>query len=485
MALNVARRKNPTGIGKVSVSARSPLWLTVALAASGCVAYAPKPVQPLAIASAQQTRTLLDPEVCVELHRLSATKDCTDTNPDRLDLLAAAIALNPAVAASTAAVRTAETDAAAARVRPSAVLTLSAEYANDPTTSSPWLYGLAVDQPLDLGQRRKGRVQLADAKVALARLDRLEALWTLRMTLRKAESDLAAATQERSAFSELVALRERQLAAANRRLTEGEISRAEVDRLRAEASSDTTRRLDAERRRSAALADLSGGLGVPVAQLASLTLGWPDFGAPARLSDGEIGALSAAATAGRPAILRAMVEYDQSETTLRTAVGEQFPALNVSVGYTWERGLVKLPASIGLALPPADLNRAAIRAAEAGRTEAGARLEEAVHKVGVDIDAARVAYRSAWNALDTIRTTTLITAQSLAAQADREIEAGAIDRVDWASAQIASSQARLDELTALAQVRLSESQLEDALRTPLSGPEQAVGLQTLQNETRR
>lgn len=464
---------------------RWPAWIVTTLAVSGCVTYAPAAIDSASVAAHQLVHDLGDASVCSELRRLARDRECVGATPDRLDLFAAAVAFNPAVKAADAVVRTAEAEARAARTYPGPVLTLSAEYANDPATTSPWLYGVAGDLPLDFGQRRNGRTRQADAKLALARFDRLEALWTLRMALRKAETDSINAAGERLIFADLSAIRERQLASAGRKLSEGEISRREVDRFRAEASNDVLRRLDAERRSSEALAALAGAIGVPAAQFDNRTLDWSDYAAPTRIAETQLDALAEAALGGRPQVFRAMVAYDQTEASLRTAIAEQFPALSISAGYTWERGLVKLPASVGLALPPADLNQAAIRVAEASRAEAGTHVEEAVHKVLADIDAARASYRTAWGALGTIRSTILVTAHALAQQADREIDAGTIDRVDWASAQAALAQAKLDELAAIGQVRATESQLEDALRAPLSGPEQALGLKQIVTETGR
>jgi CRISPR system Cascade subunit CasA len=88
---------------------------------------------------------------------------------DRLTLFAALLASDPRVAEARAALETARRDARSARKVGSPTLTLSSEYANDPSTSSPWLLGGGVDLPLDIGGRRGARLARADLGVIAAR----------------------------------------------------------------------------------------------------------------------------------------------------------------------------------------------------------------------------------------------------------------------------------------------------------------------------
>ena len=236
------------------------------------------------------------------------------------------------------------------------------------------------------------------------------------------------------------------------------------------------------RRLAAGEADIAAAIGLSVTQLHERTIEWPDFGAPTRLTDDELDSLAGQAVSRRPVILRATIGYDLAEVTLRSSIAAQYPTLSVNAGYTWERGLVKLPAGLGITLPPLDLNRAAIKSAISLRDEAGAHLEMAVSQVLSDFDSARTAYVSAWQGLDAIRATTLSSATALAQRADSELDAGLIDRVDWSNAQIALARARLDEVMAITALRSAESQLEDALHMPLSGPEQGIGLQQMNEE---
>lgn len=135
---------------------------------------------------------------------------------------------------------------------------------------------------------------------------------------------------------------------------------------------------------------------------------------------------------------------------------------------------MKVPFALGLVLPPFDLNRRNIRAAEAKRVEAGKKLDAVVADAAAAVDAALIEARAARAALADVRAREVPVAQRLAVQADRAIAAGTIDRVDWAAAQAGAVEAQLAELDALARIHTADAALEDAVRRPLTGPETAI-----------
>jgi len=82
------------------------------------------------------------------------------------DLLALALANSPEVAHARAKYQTALAVARVARQAPSPTLTLTAEYSKEAGGSSPWLYGVGTDFPLDRGARRTTRLSTADGSVS-------------------------------------------------------------------------------------------------------------------------------------------------------------------------------------------------------------------------------------------------------------------------------------------------------------------------------
>ncbi len=394
---------------------------------------------------------------------------------DRLFLFAATLAYNPDVEASRAAVASAVAGVQAARIASAANLTLTAEYAQDASASSPWLLGAVLDLPLDRGVRRNARTVVANLAVDTARYDQAEVIWTARMAIRKALADRLIAARRADAFQRVVDLRIRQQTVLERRVVAGEASRAELDRARADGADAVRGQADARVQARDAELRLAAAVGLPADALSGLTPEWPEFDTP--VGDPGVGvdpALLTQALLSRADVLKAIVAYDQAEADLRLEVAKQYPALTISPGYTWERGLVKLPVSLGLALPPWDMNRSAIALVQARRTEAGLKLEAILASADATLQAASAESRASRLALEQVRTVEMPTAQALADQADRELRAGAIDRAEWAAAQAGAAQTRLVELDALARVHAADAALEDAVRRPLEGPETQI-----------
>lgn len=443
------------------------------LGVSGCVRYVPHPTTPTAIASTQAQRSFDPAKIAARAAALAPSQRFDPTRWDQLSLFAAMLENNADIAAARAGVQRAIAEERAARSSPGPTLTLTTEYAGAAPEASPWLFGGVVDVPLDIGGRRRARLDSAGLKIAMARYDYLEAIWTARQAIRTALANRMIAARQAETGQQLSALRERHFAAVLRRVGAGEGTRADLERIRADLGDARRRAADAAARVIAETRTIAALTGVPSSELTNGKLVWTAFDSPAEdvLPDES---MRRAALVGRPDILRSMVAYDQSEADLRGEVARQYPAISVGPGFTWERGLVKLPFSLGLALPPFDLNRRAIAAAQARRAEAGRTLEAAVANASAAIDAAEAEVRAARDALAAIRRSELPAAMSMAAQADREIRAGSIDRTDWAASQSGALVARLAELDALARVHAADTALELALRRPLSGPELSI-----------
>ena len=449
--------------------------LLSALSLSACVSYAPAPVEPSALAAEARTRTLNLGQVRDKVASIAPDTTWNSPHLDRLALFATALLNNRDIAAARAGVASAQAAAKASRVGPAATLTLSAEYARSAADSSPWLFGGAIDIPLDVGARRKARLTSFDLAVDIARYDHADKIWSVRMAVRRALADYFIAERQAVAYQRVAKVRARQQAAMENRVNAGEASRAELERVRADGADAVRRAAEAVNSSRSALQSLATALGVPVEALNDVTLSWTDFDKPA----GDPGAgvteeVRAGATLSRADVLKAVAAYDQAEADLRAEVARQYPAISIGPGYTWERGLVKIPVSLGLVLPPLDLNRGAIATAQARRTEAGRKLEAVVAGSQAAIDAALAETRAAREALRQVRSVELVAAGRLSAQADRELAQGAIDRTDWAAAQAGAGLARISELDALARVHAADANLEDALRRPLEGPETMI-----------
>lgn len=447
---------------------------------SACAKYEARPVDLPTMAHARGVATLDEATIEAMRSRIAPGISAAAGN-DRLWFLAALLTHDPKIAAARAALATAEAQAKAQHYVTAPTLTLTSEYANDPSTSSPWLIGGAVDLPLDIGGRRGARLRSADLVAMMARYDFAEVVWAERMAARRALIDHFVARQRIALDTELLALRDRQLKSIDERLQSGAISNVEREQARLAHEVASRDLLMAQSQLSQSDATIAALLGVPAASLVDTTWSWQDFDTPVSGLDpvSDADARIAAITA-RADVLRALAAYDQSDAAYRGEIAKQFPAITISPGYTWERGLVKLPLSVGLALPPLDLNRHAIAAAGKARAEAGKHLEEVVAGAATSIDAATTELRQAMTAWHALMEHDLLMAQAAARRAEDRLRLGDIDRVEWADAQAVLLDARGRALDALARVHLAQAALEDAMRKPLEGPETKMTVSALE-----
>lgn len=448
--------------------------LLTVVSVAACVSYAPAPLNPAAVVQAHDATAPEPAAVTAEVARIAPGEHWDGRAWDRLSLLAAALTVSPEIALARAKVDSMAAQARAARVRPGPTVGLTAEYASNAPEASPWLLGIAADLPIDAGVRRQTRIDRAALDVRIAAFDYLDTVWSVRVRIRRALAEALLGDREVTAARALVDTRRRETGAYEKQLAAGAVARTDVERARAAMASDVQRLSDAEARAAAARLQLAAATGVPTTALDDRSLVWPGVDAPVRRALPLPASCRDAVLLARPDVARSSRSYDQAEAALKAAVAAQFPSVSIGPGYTWERGLKKWPFALNLQLPPLDGNRAAIAAAQARRTESGKSLEATVAAAAGAIDLAASAYRAAWVQLERARQQQGIAAR-LAGQADRAIAEGAIDRVQWTAAQAGRQSARLDVLAAVRSVRAAESDLEDALRQPLDGPELAIG----------
>lgn len=415
--------------------------------AGGCVRYQPAPLRPSDFVARQAIAALP-----------------IGTPATTAALLPIAIDAAPALRESRDAYRSALAAAKAARVPLPAAFQLTAEYSRDDNPGKPWLGAGAIDLPLDFGGRRNVRVAAADLAAVQALYDYGEAVWTVRSTIRHALIERAFADRIAPLAAEALALRQRRHAAMQARVARGEEANGFALLGQTELATAERRVRDAAGRRAQADVALARAIGMDAPAVASLTA--VDTGPLPAFTAADLTGWRAEATAGRRDVLRAIVDYDTAENALRQEVIGQYPALRLQAGYTYERGLVKLPFGLALALPPVDLNRANIRAAEARRAQAGAKLEATQAAVLLEVDKALATFTAQRNAETVTRDRDVPAARHLADATAASRRNGEIDRIEEDGARVALIETQVALLDAERASWLALADLEDALRRP-------------------
>ncbi|SDD60347.1 CRISPR system Cascade subunit CasA [Sphingomonas sp. YR710] len=435
-----------------------PLLFSVA----GCVHYRPQPLAPADIAEAIDRRTM--PPLPGGIANESS-------------LLAVALIHAPSLRDAAGAYRNAVAAARASRVRPLGTLTLSAEYSHQDNPRKPWLGGTVLDLPLDIGGRRSTRIDAADLAIMQARYDYLEALWQTRSAIHRALVDWRAADAETALDEEAVAIRREREARLVRRVAAGEDPQSIALAARTDRIASERRVADVQARRKQTIGSLARAIGMPPTAVGTMIIA-PEADlpppAPAAIAEWRRDAALA-----RPDVLRAIVDYDLAEGTVKTEIAKQYPEIHIGPGYIYERGLTKLPFNIGLVLPPSDFNRAAIREAEARRAAAGTRIEGIQAGILADVDKASTALQGAFDEVRRAEQQDLPIAERSLDQAQRGFRAGETDRTDELAARGALVDTRIAIAEARRQARIARADLDDAARPPLDPAESALFTQAM------
>lgn len=430
-------------------SASALTCLTAYALLAGCVSYQTKPVD-LSRTMAERGERRLPP---------AAAPWSTAA------LLAQAIAWAPSIRESAANYRSLAAAAKSARVPLPAQLQLAAEYSHDDNPNKPWLGSGSLNLPLDFGGRRNSRVDTADLAVLQARYDYGEAVWTTRSAIARARIDRLFADRIAPLATRVLALRQDRYDKLRNRVESGEEARPISIAAQTDLAIADRRVRDIAARATQADIALATAMGLDRAAVAELRLEAMQPAVPSPAAS-DLASLRQQAGAGRRDLLRAIVDYDLAENAVRLEVASQYPALSIQPGYTYERGLVKLPFGLNLALPPFDLNRAAIAAAEAKRAQAGRKLETIQAGILGDVDRTATALKAQDAARSVTETRDLPAAQRLARTATAGVRAGETDRVDEDAAIAASLEAEIALLEATRLEWLALVDLEDALRHP-------------------
>lgn len=422
----------------------------LAAALAGCASYAPAPLS------------------VVDLARPAAISSLPN---DAHALLKLALDRDPALAAARANLVAARHAARSARNLPPLSLTLTAEYSRDADPARPWLYDGSVGVPVDAGGRRAARLTAADLNVVKARYAVADAAWKVRAQLRQALADLATSAREIAAAQDLVDQRRAYQALIERRSAAGEDPQSLAVQARLDASAPLDGLMQAQARQAGAKATLARLLNVPLEAIDTLAVDLPATDAP---DAAQLQALSERALYIRTEVLNAVAAYDLAENDLRAAVAGQYPDLNIAPGYTWERGVVKVPLNLSFTLPPLDFNRANIAQAQAARLAAGKTLEDQVRTVQADVRQASLTYAADRAVADRARGTDLPLALDLSRRVTKLQAAGEADRTEVLIADIAAAQARLSLAAADRTVSDDRLKLEDALHQAFDAEDNRV-----------
>lgn len=454
------------------------ILICLVLGISGCARYQVKPLSLTDSVQRFNSRALNDTQIQQRLERLHLLGSVNNNRWDRAQLLVAASELNPKLMVYMAKLQVADAAKKTASALPNPTLNLGSDYSLSQTNESPWLWSVSTDWLLDAGLRRQLRMQSADISVQSARLDYAEALWTLRADLRAALLSYLVSVQRGQVLNGMQTYQMQWLEMQRQRIAQGEGMASDLVQVELELARTHSALAELGHVTMQAQARIGDALGVPVMALQSQSFVWEDLLQVTILNDEQLRQLSDKAFLSRGDLERAVFEYQRCELTLQQAVRDQYPQFSIGPGYSWDHGVKKISVGLSLGLPVFNQNQGPIAEAQAAREVAGQQALLIQSQILNEIDVSRRVYHSSVEMVEAV-TEQHDAAEKLLRQVQQAMSVGAAERIEVIVAQLNLSTQKLAVLDAVERMQQSLGELENTLRTPLTGPEVELSKQSL------
>ncbi|MGE0709907.1 MAG: TolC family protein [Planctomycetota bacterium] len=371
--------------------------LTALLLCAGCVSYEPAPRALGDVLTELEAIRLPHQETIVPIGSSSWTRFDAQDGLTVVEAAAAAVRLNPALAAARAEVDLRDAQLVEAGLLPD--ITLGWESGNNVadfitdrrSSANSYLAGFFLEWPVPRPGEIDAREGVARAERAQARARVLAAEWALVREVHEAYVALLAARVRTQQTERLVSIAGKSFDYLGRARGLGAATALDENLARVTAAAARADALAAEREEQLARQRLNGLLGVaPDAAWAPQTA-LSELEGGSALAAREAEALARRALERRPDLREAQARYDEAEELLRLEVARQWPQVSIGTGI-----------SLTLACF-SRFNRPAIRSAARARDLAGRRLALAVQGVRVEVHAALADYRQSERALRLFR----------------------------------------------------------------------------------
>ena len=435
----------------------------------GCATYHAQPIAPVQLAHQFDQRSLASEDLRAFLTKElgHAIQPWPMTRWDRATLTLAAWHYSPALDIARAQWSTAKAGIQVADTIPNPILQLPLQFATpNPGPGAPFIWGPALDIPIETAGKRGYRVDQASHLSEAARLAIGNEAWKVRAQVRDALLALYAARER----CELLARKSEALQQVEqmvrKRRSVGENSGPDVDAVALVASQAQADLAAAQSARQDAMAQLASAIGVPVAALDGIQFDLDEFGtapaAPPPAADAQRDAIF-----HRADLLASLAEYAAAESALQLEVAKQYPDIHLGPGYTYDTGTHKIGFGLaGITLPVFDQNQGPIAQAEAKREEAAARTTALQDSILGDLDHALARYRASLDAVQLSARHLTIARRQLDSQS-AGFATGDTDRLTLAQAKADFEANEISHLDAVVAARQAADALEDAMQRPL------------------
>ncbi len=446
------------------------LFLLLSLTLSGCVSYTDKPINASVTASGLEARTLADPGLR-EFFKANLRQDGSAWPPANWDLtrlMLTAFYYHPDLDVARAELGFAEAGSITAGMRPNPTVSFSPQFNSNALASvSPWTMGWSLNVPIETAGKRGYRLDQAKHQTDAARFKLLNTAWQVRSRVRVTFLAFYVAQTKREALQKQADIQARLVDLLAHRLSAGAVSQPEVTLAHLALQQSQLLWAETQREHAEAKVLLASTLGLPVQALNGIVFSFDAF---SRLPpDESLGGdrLRRLALVNRADILKALAEYDASQSALHLEIARQYPDIQMKPGHQWDQGDNKWSLGLSLTLPILNQNEGPIAQAEANRKLAAAIFLALQNKTMGDIDQTVTGFRMASNKL-TIAEALLASREKQQRAVTAQFNAGETDRLALTSADVELISIQLARLDAWNRAHQALGLVEDALQRPLN-----------------
>ncbi|MGC8491824.1 MAG: TolC family protein [Syntrophobacteraceae bacterium] len=439
------------------------------VALGGCATYHAQPISARKSVAMFNGRSLESPglRAFLEKNRVAAPTAGDAWNLKQLTL--AAFYYQPALSEARARLLAAQAAEITAGERPNPSISVSPSYDSGiPGNFSPWLVPVSFDWPIETAGKRGYRMAGAQHLAEEARWDLVSTVWRVRSEVRAALLNLYAARQTESLLARQQKAERKVVRMLEGQFAAGTASSFEVTQARIALDTTTIARQAAAGRYLQARVALSAALGVPLSALDGVRLSFASLESfPRRLTRPEV---RRRALLDRADVRSALADYAASQSELQLQIANQYPDVHLGPGYAWNNGNAgdsQWTLGVTLSLPILNQNQGPIAEASAKRKLAAAHFLTVQTAAVSQIESALAGYRSALKEVATTERL-LKNLQGKLASVRAQVQAGEVEPLALANAEVAFNAGLQNRLDALIKAQQALGLLEDAVQSPLT-----------------
>jgi len=440
-----------------------------AMLLAGCATFHSEPVSPEKTADAFDARSLSDENLRAFLETNHVTGEWPRESWDLNALTLVAFYYQPALAEARAQWAAVDATKITAGERPNPSVGFTPTY--DTTTPPPWIYGVTWDIPIETAGKRGKRIAQANHLSEAACWDFVGAAWQTRSRVRAAMLALYTAHETESLLARQEAAQSNVVRLLGGQFSVGVVSSYEVTQARVTLGTTRLARQDATGQSAQALVQLAGALGLPLRALEGVKFSFDGLDQfPQDLTAPEV---RRDAILNRADVRGALADYAASQSALQLEIAKQYPDLHLGPGYELDQTDNKWSLGVSLDLPILNHNQGPVAEAKANRAAAAAHFLTVQTTAIAEIDSALAGYEAALQKSTTAKSLL----ENLQKQADSvraQAQAGEVEPLALASAEAEYATGSQSQLDALVKAQEALGQLEDAVQSPLTLPQETI-----------